>query len=96
MRPLVVLLGIVMGSAVSIALALVLTGTVFLLLPQHAERLAEERMPLLLACLLAVALAAVSAGSFYGELRQKRWRLAAHAGLAAMLAVTVWSYWPKA
>lgn len=96
MRPWVVLLGIVMGSAVSVALALLLTGVVFLLLPQHADRLAEERMPLLLACLLSVGLAAIAVTSFYGELRLRRWRFAAHVVLAGMLALTVWSYWPKA
>ena len=35
MRPLVVLLGIVMGSTVSIAVALLMTGVVFLLLPEY-------------------------------------------------------------
>ena len=42
MRPLVVLLGIVMGSTVSIAVALLLTGVVFLLLPEYGARLADE------------------------------------------------------
>ena len=69
MRPLVVLLGIVMGSTVSIAVALLLTGVVFLLLPEYGERLAEERSPLLAACLLSVLLAGIAAASFYGELR---------------------------
>ena len=41
MRPLVVLLGIVMGSTVSIAAALLLTGVVFLLLPESGARVAE-------------------------------------------------------
>lgn len=96
MRPLVVLLGIVMGSTVSIALALVLTGVVFLLLPEYADRLADEKAPLAVACALSVALAATAVGSFYGELRTRAWRLLAHAGLAVMLALTLWAYWPKA
>ena len=75
MRPLVVLLGIVMGSTVSIAVALLLTGVVFLLLPEYGARLAEERNPLLTACLLSVLLAAAAAASFYGELRARSWRL---------------------
>ncbi len=51
MRPLVVLLGIVMGSAVSIALGLLMTGAVFLLLNGFTtRRLAEEKYPLLMAC----------------------------------------------
>jgi len=95
MRPLVVLLGIVMGSTVSIAIALLLTGVVFLLLPEYAARLADERAPLTVACLLSVFLAGVAAASFYGELRVRRWRYAAHGGLALMLAIALWTYWPR-
>ena len=87
MRPLVVLLGIVMGSTVSIAAALLLTGVVFLLLPEYGARLAEERRPLLVACLLSVLLAAVAAASFYAELRVRSWRFPAHGALLAVLAV---------
>ncbi len=95
MRPLVVLLGIVMGSTVSIAVALLLTGVVFLLLPEYADRLSDERGPLLLACSLSVLVAAIAATSFYGELRLRAWRYTAHAGLAMVLAVGLWTYWPK-
>jgi hypothetical protein len=95
MRPLVVLLGIVMGSTVSIAVALLMTGVVFLLLPEYGQRLAEERNPLVMACLLSVLLAAVAAASFYGELRARSWRFAAHGALLLMLILSLWTYWPK-
>ena len=95
MRPLVVLLGIVMGSTVSIAAALLLTGVVFLLLPEYGARLAEERNPLITACLLSILLAAIAATSFYGELRTRSWRYAAHGVLLLMLALALWTYWPK-
>lgn len=95
MRPLVVLLGIVMGSTVSIAAALLMTGLVFLLLPGYEERLAEERAPLLVACTLSVILAGVASTSFYGELRTRRWRFAAHAALTLMIAIALWTYWPR-
>jgi hypothetical protein len=95
MRPLVVLLGIVMGSTVSIAVALLMTGVVFLLLPEFGQRLAEERNPLLTACLLSILLAIVAAASFYGELRLRSWRLGAHGALLVMLAISLWTYWPK-
>jgi len=95
MRPLVVLLGIVMGSTVSIAAALLLTGVVFLLLPEYGARLAEESRPLMVACLLSVFLAGVAATSFYGELRVRSWRYAAHGVLLVVLAVALWTYWPK-
>jgi hypothetical protein len=96
MRPLVVLLGIVMGSTVSIAVALLLTGVVFLLLPEYGTRLADESRPLMAACLLSVLLASVAATSFYGELRSRGWRYSAHAGLVLMLGLALWTYWPKA
>jgi len=95
MRPFVVLLGIVMGSTVSIALVLVLTAVVFLLLPEYADRLADERRPLLLACPLAALLAAAAVTSFYGELRRRTWRFWAHLALAAMLGIALWAYWPR-
>ena len=95
MRPLVVLLGIVMGSTVSIAAALLMTGAVFMLMPAYADRLADERSPLGLACTLSVILAGVASTSFYGELRSRRWRFAAHVVLTGMIAVALWTYWPK-
>jgi len=95
MRPLVVLLGIVMGSTVSIAAALLMTGVVFLLLPGYADRLADEQVPLKVACVLSVILAGVATTSFYGELRTRRWRYGAHVALTVMLAVALWTYWPK-
>ena len=95
MRPLVVLLGIVMGSTVSIAVALLLTGVVFLLLPEYAERLSDERGALVSACALSALLAAMAVTSFYAELRSKGWRWAAHAALALVLTGVLWVYWPK-
>jgi hypothetical protein len=49
----------------------------------------------MVACTLSVVLAGVATASFYGELRARRWRFAAHAGLALMLGVALWTYWPK-
>lgn len=95
MRPLVVLLGIVMGSTVSIALGLLMTGAVFLLLHDSDSRLADESRPLMATCLVSVLLAAVAAASFYSELKHLRWRYLAHAVLVSGLAFVVWTYWPK-
>jgi hypothetical protein len=95
MRPLTVLIGIVMGSTVSIAAALLLTLVVFVLLPEYSARLAPERGPLMVSCVVMVVLALVSVASFYGELRARAWRWASHAGLLAAMAVVVWVYWPR-
>jgi hypothetical protein len=95
LRPLAVLLGIVMGSTVSIAVGLAMTLVVFALLPEHADRIDAEFAPLL-RMLAAMTLAAVAAvASFYGELRDRAWRYGAHAGLAVVMAVTIFLYWPR-
>ena len=52
MRPLAVLIGIVMGSAVSLAVGLALTWVVFLFLPEQEARLAAEKGPLMRAVAL--------------------------------------------
>jgi cytochrome bd-type quinol oxidase subunit 2 len=84
-----------MGSAVSIAVTLLMTGVVFLLIPQYAPRIEDEIGPLWWACLLSAFLAAIATTSFYGEVRRRGWRFAAHLGLTLMLAVAFWTYWPK-
>jgi hypothetical protein len=95
LRPLAVLLGIVMGSTVSIAIGLAMTLVVFALLPEHADRIDAEFDPLL-RMLAAMSLAAAAAvASFYGELRDRRWRFAAHALLAAVMALLILAYWPR-
>lgn len=95
MRPLAVLLGIVMGSTVSITIGLALTLIVFALLPEHSERIGEEFGPLLRTFLAMLFAAVVAAASFVGELRLRPWRHLAHAALAAMLAAVAWLYWPR-
>jgi hypothetical protein len=94
MRPLTILIGIVMGSTVSLAVGLLGTWIVILFLPQDAERFAPEHAALLEAVAIFTALAASSAFSFYGELRARTWRLMAHVVSLALLATTIWVYWP--
>lgn len=95
MRPLAVLIGIVMGSAVSLAVGLALTWVVFLFLPDQEARLAPERGPLMQAVALFTVMAAMAATSFIGELRRRPWRPVAHLGLVATLGVAIWVYWPR-
>jgi hypothetical protein len=84
-----------MGSTVSIALGLLMTGAVFLLLNNSDSRLADESRPLMVTTLGSVLLAAMAALSFYTELKRSRWRYLAHAGLVGLLILAVWMYWPK-
>jgi len=94
MRPLTVLLGIVMGSTVSLAVGLLLTWVVILFLPQDEAQFAPEHLPLLRAVAVFTLFAAASAASFYGDLRSRSWRFMAHGMTLAMLGVAVWMYWP--
>jgi hypothetical protein len=84
-----------MGSAVALASGLVMTWIVILLLPADEARFAPEQPALIRAVLVFTLFAALTAGSFYGELRERHWRLGAHAATLAMFAVAVWLYWPK-
>ncbi|HEU4626514.1 MAG TPA: hypothetical protein VFS52_17230 [Steroidobacteraceae bacterium] len=95
MRPLAVLIGIVMGSAVSLAVGLLMTMIVILLIPEHADRLAAEKGPLVQAILLFTLLSAAAAASFYGEIRLRRWRFPAHLAMVAVLGLAFWVYWPS-
>ena len=84
-----------MGSAVSLAVGLLLTWVTLLFLPQYEAQVAPERAPLMQAIGIFTVISAVSAWSFYGELRLARWRIAAHAATVALLAGAVWVYWPR-
>ena len=95
MRPLAALLAILAGSAVALATGLLMTFIVILLLPADEARFAPERPALIRAVVVFTLFAALAAGSFYSEQRQRPWRLGAHAATLAMFAVTVWLYWPK-
>lgn len=95
MRPLAVLLGIVMGSTVSIALCLAMTLVVFLLIPEFASRIGDEFPPLLRTLVGSSALAGLAALSFYAEVRDTRWRRLAHAALVLALGATVAVAWPR-
>ena len=95
MRPLAVLIGIVMGSAVSLAVGLLLTWITLLFLPEYAAQLTQERAPLAEAIAVFTLISAAAGASFYAEIRERRWRLAAHAGTVAFLGLAVWLYWPR-
>ena len=96
MRPLAVLIGIVMGSAFSIALGLGMVLIIFLILAPERSELAAEFGPLLRAVGLFTLLSATAAASFFGELRNLPWRRLALAGLVVSLALVGWVYWPRA
>jgi hypothetical protein len=95
MRPLAVLLGIVMGSAVALCGGLVLTFLVFLLLPEFHDELSGEFVPLLQAIAWAALLAAAAASAFVGEIRDRAWRHLAQVATVVALVGIGWRYWPS-
>jgi len=95
MRPLAVLMGIVMGSAVALFGGLVLTLLVFLLLPEFREELSGEFLPLAQAIAWAALLAAVSVAGFVGEIRHRAWRHVAQLATVGALLGIGWRYWPS-
>ena len=94
-RPLAALLAILAGSAVALAVGLLMTWIVILFLPADEARFAPEHAALMRAIGIFTAFALVSCGSLYAEQRERPWRLAAHAATLAMFALAVWLYWPK-
>jgi len=93
--PLAVLMGIIMGSAVTISIGLAMVLVVFLLMGSEYPALAREYGALLTSFGLFLALAFVSSYAFVAVLRQGRWRW--HAQFATWLTVAILSfhYWPK-
>lgn len=95
MKPSVVLLGFVLGSAASIAFGLFGVVVVFMLLRADHPRLQTE-FPFLVANLAVFsALTVLAALSFYGQLREAAWRRLAITTLLAGLCAAGWWYWPK-
>jgi hypothetical protein len=96
MRPAVVVLGFVLGSAAAITFALAGTTIVFLTLRSEYPRLEGELQPLLVNVCLFSLLTLAAGTSFYGELKERPWRRVALAALIAMLvAVAAYLAWPR-
>lgn len=96
MRPAVVVLGFVLGSAAAITFALVGTTIVFITLRSEYPRLEDELRPLLINVGLFLLLTLTAGSSFYGEIKERPWRRLALAALAVMLvAVAAYLAWPS-
>jgi len=94
MSPSAVVLGILMGTILSIAFGLLGVSFIFWWLADDYPRFADE-MPMLLrsaGLFMALSLAAVS--SFIGVLRSRPWRHPCLGLLGIGLVATGWYYWP--
>jgi len=94
-QPLAALFGIIMGSSVALLAGLIMTLMVFLLLPEYSHRLSGEYRPLFQAIAWAVLLTATSVAAFVGQIKERRWRIAAALAMASALLATGWHYWPR-
>jgi hypothetical protein len=83
-----------MGSSAAITFALLGVAIVFGLLRSDHPQLATELPQLLVNLALFSVLTAVAGASFYGQLRQRAWRVAAVAALVVGLLLMVWFQWP--
>ncbi|HEY8521688.1 MAG TPA: hypothetical protein VIN61_16580 [Gammaproteobacteria bacterium] len=94
MRPSLVVLGFVLGSAASITFSLFGVAVVYLVLRGDHPRLDAEFPAVLSNLAIFAALTAVAAASFYGHAKRKAWRGWASGVLVAGIAWVGWHYWP--
>jgi len=94
MRPSVILLGFVLGTAGSILFSLIGVAVIFVVLGPEYPRLRAEAGSLWTSLGFFALLTLFAALSFYGVLRTRPWRAAALIPTMVMLAVIGWYYWP--
>lgn len=95
MRPFVVLLGFVLGSAAGITFSLFGVAVVVLVLKEEYPRLDGELAPLLRSLAVFGVLTALAALSFYGEITARTWRRPCELALGVALAALAAYYWPS-
>jgi len=95
MRPVTVLLGITMGTVVSIASGLLLVSFLFWLLRDDYPRLDSEIPELLRATGMFTGLSLAACFSFYGSLKSRQWRYITITLLCIGLYLSGYYYWPE-
>ena len=96
MRPLGFLTGVVLGSAASIALVLLMVAVVFVFAAGRQPVVGAEYPGLLASAGLFALLAAAAGAAFVGLQRRRPWRWFAQAAMWLVLAGIAWHYWPGA
>jgi len=94
MNPFTMILGIILGSLVSIAFSLGGVLFVFWFLQDESPRFDAEMPELLRSTAIFFALAAIAATGFVGTLQNKRWRYGCLAVLWVGLVGAGRYYWP--
>ncbi len=94
MRPLTVLIGILLGTSVSMTFSLAAVSLISGLLSGSHPELSADLPALVTLLIMSIFLTAATVGSFVGELRRRSWRLGAHAATVAVLGFMIFWYWP--
>jgi hypothetical protein len=94
MRPLGFLTGVVLGSAASISLVLLMVVAAFAFSAGGTPAIADEYPGLLASAGLFGVLAAAAGAAFVGLQRERPWRFAAQGAMWLLLAAIAWHYWP--
>lgn len=94
MGPLGFLTGVVLGSAVSIALVLAMVVVIFALTAGGQPAIGQEYSSLLVTVGLFGALAGIAGAAFAGLQRHRPWRWYAQAAMWLALGLLGWYYWP--
>jgi hypothetical protein len=94
MRPLGFLTGVVLGSAASIALVLLMVVLTLAVAASRHPTPGEEFPGLLASAALFAVLAAVAGAAFVGLQRERPWRWLAQAAMWLCLAGVTWYFWP--
>jgi len=94
MRPVTMVVGIILGSSTAIALGLVVVLLIYLLIGADEPAMQREIPALWRNSMIFIGFTAVSAVSFYGQIKQTRWASLALAAIILMLAALVTYYWP--
>lgn len=94
MKPLTVITGVVMASSSAIAVGLVVVVFIYLVVGDDAPQVRREIPTLWANAGIFTVFGLVSVAAFVGQLLDKRWRWAATAAQAVVLAGVVLYYWP--
>jgi hypothetical protein len=95
MGPLGFLTGVVLGSAVSIALVLAMVVVIFAVSSGAEPAIGAEYPRLLVTAGLFAVLAGIAGAAFAGLQRRLPWRWYAQAAMWLALAGLGWYYWPQ-
>lgn len=95
MHPLTVVTGILLGSAASIAVGLVVVLFMFFLLSDEHPQVAGEMAALVTNAGLFFAMTVICAASFIGLVKERRWWWLPQVGMWAGVVLLVFYYLPS-